>query len=113
MIVTVFRTRTRPDTLEEYQEWANRMSEEARKMPGYISHKGFTAEDGERVTIVEFESEETQRAWSVHPLHVEAKKKGRSLFYSEYRYQVCKVLREGGFGGRQDPPLTRSTVNSK
>ena len=23
-------------------------------MPGYISHKGFTADDGERVTIVEF-----------------------------------------------------------
>ncbi len=34
------------------------MSALAKAMPGYISHKGFVAEDGERVTIVEFESDE-------------------------------------------------------
>ncbi len=37
------------------------MSALARTMPGYISHKCFLAEDGERVTIVEFESEVAQR----------------------------------------------------
>ena len=51
MIVTVFRSRLNPDVGEEYTEMAVRMSELAKTMPGYISHKSFTAEDGERVTI--------------------------------------------------------------
>ena len=97
MIITVFRSRVRPEAQEEYGRWAARMSELARRMPGYISHKGFVAEDGERVTIVEFESEETQRAWSLHAEHVGAKKKGRADFYSEYRIQICTVQRDSSF----------------
>jgi heme-degrading monooxygenase HmoA len=100
MIITVFRSRVKPEAQEEYGRWAARMSELARKMPGYISHKGFVADDGERVTIVEFESEETQRAWSLLPEHVEAKKKGRASFYSEYRLQVCTVQRDTRFPNR-------------
>ena len=97
MIVTVFRSRVKPEAQEEYARWAARMSELARGMPGYISHKGFVADDGERVTLVEFESEEAQRAWAVQREHVEAKKKGRSSFYQEYRIQVCSVQRESSF----------------
>jgi heme-degrading monooxygenase HmoA len=97
MIVTVFRNRLNPAAVEEYTQWATRMSELARTMPGYVSHKVFVAEDGERVTIVEFASEEAQRAWAQHPQHVDAKKKGRAAFYSEYRLQTCQVLRESRF----------------
>jgi heme-degrading monooxygenase HmoA len=97
MILTVFRSRVKPEAQEEYVRWATRMSELARQMPGYISHKGFVAEDGERVTIVEFESEQAQRAWSVYPEHVEAKKKGRASFYAEYRVQICTVQRDTAF----------------
>ncbi len=97
MIVTIFRSRLRPEAQEEYQQWAGRMSALARQMPGYVSHKGFVADDGERVTIVEFESEEAHRAWSAHPEHVEAKQKGRRDFYLEYRIQVCQVQRERAF----------------
>jgi heme-degrading monooxygenase HmoA len=68
----------------------------AKEMPGFISHKVFVAEDGERVAIVEFESEEAQRAWRLHPEHVDAQKKGRKDFYVEYRVQVCGVLRDTG-----------------
>ncbi len=100
MIVTVFRSRVKPEAREEYARWAGRMSELARQMPGYISHKGFMAEDGEQVTIVEFESEEAQRAWSVHREHVEAKKKGRSSFYLEYRVQICTVQRDSSLPNR-------------
>ncbi|SRR5258708_2058795 len=94
MIVTIFRSRVKPEAQQEYMQWAARMSALAREMPGYISHKGFVAEDGEKVTIVEFESEEAQRAWSLHAEHVDAKKKGRRDFYVEYRVQVCSVHRE-------------------
>jgi heme-degrading monooxygenase HmoA len=94
MIVTVFRSRVRPEMKEEYMQLAARMGTLAKEIPGYISHKGFAAADGEQVTIVEFESEEAQRVWSVHAEHVKAKKKGRRDFYVEYRALVCSVLRE-------------------
>ena len=97
MIITIFRSRVNPDAQEEYMQWAARMSELAQKMPGYISHKGFQAQDGERVTIVEFESEAAQQAWRLHPEHVEAQKKGRTDFYLEYRVQVCSVQRESAY----------------
>ena len=77
MIVTVFRSRLRPENRDEYTVWATRMSELARAMPGYISHKGFVADDGERVTIVEFEHEEGLRAWRTNPEHIEAQKLAR------------------------------------
>lgn len=96
-IVTVFRSRVRKEVLDEYVPLATRMSELAMKMPGYLSHKGFVADDGERVTIVEFASEEAHRAWAQHLEHVEAKKKGRSTFYSEYKIQICAVQRENEF----------------
>jgi hypothetical protein len=55
MIVTVFRSRLNPGVRDEYGQMARRMSELVKSFSGYISHKGFVAEDGERVTIVEFE----------------------------------------------------------
>jgi heme-degrading monooxygenase HmoA len=97
MIVTVFRSRLRPGIDDEYMKWATRMSELAPTMPGYISHKGFVAPDGERVTIVEFENEEAQKAWSRQSEHLDAKKKGRADFYSEYKIQVCTVERQHEF----------------
>jgi len=97
MIVTVFRSRLKPENEQAYYEWAARMAALAKSMPGYISHKVFTAEDGERVTLVEFEDEETQRAWATNLQHIEAKKKGRADFYTEYKLQVCTVQRESVF----------------
>ena len=94
MILTVFRSRLDPAARQEYERWADRIATLASQMPGYIAHKGFAAEDGERVTIVEFESEETHRAWAVHPEHLAAQKKGRESFYLDYRIQVCTVQRD-------------------
>jgi heme-degrading monooxygenase HmoA len=101
MIVTVFRSRLKEGALAEYEQWAERIARLAQAMPGYLSHKGFTAADGERVTIVEFENEEAVRAWAAHPEHRAAKERGRLGFYSEYRIQVCTVLRENRFKAEQ------------
>jgi len=104
MIVTVFRSRLNPQAAEEYRRWAVRMSELAREVPGYISHKGFTAEDGERVTIVEFASEEALRVWATHPEHVQAKRLGRDTFFAEYRVQVCELRRDSADRRRPAEP---------
>jgi len=91
MIVTVFRSRLRPGFQDEYVALVDRMQEVARTIPGYISHKGFWADDGERVTIVEFEHEEGQRAWRMHPEHIEAQKLGRLKYYEMYDIKIGEV----------------------
>lgn len=97
MVVTVFRSRIREEARADYLALAPKMAALARTMPGYLSHKAFVAEDGERVTIVEFADHEAQRAWSHQAEHVAAKKRGRDEFYSEYSIQVCDVVRESRF----------------
>lgn len=97
MIVTIFRSRLRPEHLEEYAPVAARMDELARAAPGFLAIKTFTAQDGERVSIVEFVDAETQRAWREHPEHQAAQRLGREKFYSEFRIQVCRVERATSF----------------
>lgn len=93
MIVTIFRSRLNPGVRDEYEPMAKRMSELARRIPGYVAHKGFVAEDGERVTIVEFETEEALRAWSRDSDHVMAKRRGIQDFFSAYSFQICSLIR--------------------
>ena len=82
---------------EEYVALVDQMQKIAKTIPGYVSHKGFWAEDGERVTIVEFEHEEGQRAWRMHPEHVKAQRQGRSKFYEEYDIKVCELKHTNAF----------------
>ena len=97
MLITVFRSRLRPGVRDEYVALVDRMNEIAQTMPGYISHKGYFADDGERVTIVEFEHEEGLRAWRTNPEHVAAQKLARQKYYTSYHVQVCTLDRESKF----------------
>ncbi len=97
MIVTVFRSRLMPGLQDEYVALVDRMQQIAKTIPGYISHKGFTADDGERCTIVEFEHEEGQKAWRTHPEHISAQKQGRLKYYAEYDIKVCDVKYDVSF----------------
>lgn len=108
MIVTVFRSRLLPGVRDDYLTLAARMNELAQTMPGYISHKGFFADDGERVTVVEFESEEGMRAWRMHPEHRAAQKKAREVYYAEYSVQICQVTRESKFKRDEASPPAHS-----
>ena len=112
MIVTIFRSRLRPGFQDEYVALVDRMQQIAKTIPGYISHKGFWADDGERVTIVEFEHEEGQRAWRMHPEHIEAQKLGRSKFYEMYDVKVCSVLADHHFERDQPPAARRSAAGA-
>ena len=104
MIVTVFRSRLRPELEDEYAALVDRMEKIARTMPGYISHKGFFADDGERVTIVEFENEEGLRAWRTNPEHLAAQRLARQKYYTEYHIQVCTLDRESKFKAHETAP---------
>jgi heme-degrading monooxygenase HmoA len=97
MIIVTIRSRLRPDVGDEYSQLAEEMSAIVTKMPGYLSHKGFDASDGEHVTLALFESEEALREWSRHPEHLRAKRIGRERFYTRYHVQISKLVRESRF----------------
>ena len=99
MIVTVFRARLRPEHALEYSALAGDIAAQADAMPSFVSRKVFTAEDGERVTIVEFATRESHDAWAAHAPHRAAQQRGRERFYSEYKIQVCELVRERSFTG--------------
>ena len=93
MVVVIFRSRLREDFIDEYRELAPRMLELARSMPGFISFKSFEAEDGVRISIIEFEDLDAVKAWREHPEHLEAQRLGRKKFYAQYHLQVCETVR--------------------
>lgn len=96
-VVTVFRSRLRPDNLEAYGETAALMSELAQRMPGYVDHKAFTAEDGERLTVVTFADRPSHDAWRLQSDHQQAQRQGRERFYSAYSLQVADVTHVRAF----------------
>ena len=106
MVVIVFRTRLNPDSDQQVlADTGARMVAIVSAMPGFISYKDFAAEDGESVTIVEFESLETLAAWRDHPEHRMAQERGRKEFFLEYHIQVCTPVRAYDFtreSGRSD-----------
>lgn len=88
MVTTVFRSRLRDEGSEEFLALAERMLEIARSMPGFISYTNFRSADGERVSIIEFESAGALQAWRTHPEHAAAMQRGRESFYEEYSSKI-------------------------
>lgn len=105
-IITIFRSRLRPEHLDEYHRVAEEIEQLARTMPGFIAIKVFSAPDGERVSVVEFESQEAHDRWRIHPLHRAAQQLGRDKFYSEFFVQVCRLEREHGKPGPSPGSVT-------
>jgi heme-degrading monooxygenase HmoA len=97
LILTVFRSRLNEGNDAEYDSFVKSTSALAETSAGFLGHKMFFAPDGERVTLVEFDSVENQRAWSLSAEHRAAAKAGRKSFYESYRIQICEVLRDSGF----------------
>ena len=105
MVITIFRSRLRSDNAEEFHALADEMMKLAEAMPGFLSYKVYTAEDGERCSIVEFASHEQLLAWRELAEHREAQRIGRERYYEEYTLYVTDPVRESRFrreGGRHE-----------
>jgi heme-degrading monooxygenase HmoA len=93
MIVAIFRARVHADNADEYYALADEMGAIAKSMPGFISWKGYFADDGERVSIHEWETAAALEAWRNHPEHLRVQALGREKFYDEYT--LCDGRAEG------------------
>ena len=87
-VVTVFRSRRRSGTDDAYGPLAEAMLEAARAQPGFVDFATFESPDGERVSLVTFDSAEAQAAWRDDPAHRAAQQRGRDELYESYSVQV-------------------------
>ena len=98
MIVVLFRSKLVPAaSTDGYDEMAQEMDDLARMMPGFIDVKSFKAEDGERLTVVWWQDEETLRAWREQARHRVAQRTGRERWYEYHRMDVAEVIRVNNF----------------
>ncbi len=87
-VMTIFRSRRRPDGEDSYRRTAHDMESKARATPGFVDFKTFTADDGEHLSVITFATLAAHRAWRDDPRHRLAQKLGRDQFYLEYSIQV-------------------------
>ncbi len=104
MVVVLFGTKMRHDAnLDEYGRRSERMNVLVKQIPGFISIKGFVADDGDEILIAKFESEAALEEWRSQPEHVETQRRAREAFHESYWVQVCTTVRDYEFtraGGR-------------
>lgn len=96
MLVVLFRSKL-VDAPDGYAEMAQEMLALAKTMPGFIDVKAFKADDGERLTLVWWEDEDTLRAWRTNARHLVAQKLGRERWYEYYKIEVAEVRRAREF----------------
>lgn len=98
MVVVIIRTQLRADAdAALYARVSDEMDLLVRAMPGFISAKDFTSDDGDRISLVIFDSHEALLAWRNLPAHVEAQRLGKEQIYLSYSVQVCEVARSYQF----------------
>jgi heme-degrading monooxygenase HmoA len=97
VVIVIFRSRLREEHREEYRLVASLMLELAKSMAGFLSFKSFSSDDGERISMVKFDTLEHLQAWRDHPEHKKAQALGREKFYSQYHIQVCELLYQRDF----------------
>ena len=108
MVIVLFKTQPRVNIdAAAYQEASKRMYALASKIPGFISFRRYSSEDGDSFAMVTFESDEALETWRRHPEHVEVQRRGREEFYEYYWVHVLKSVREYEWKRESDEPTAR------
>jgi heme-degrading monooxygenase HmoA len=102
-VITVFRSRRRPEGESDYRRVAHEMETAARRADGFVDFKTFTADDGEHVSLVTFDSAAAHRAWRDDPDHRRAQRRGRDDFYLDYSIQVGECTHVSRWSREREP----------
>jgi len=97
MVIVLFRSRLTPQAGEDYRAMGDEMLAAAREMPGFVDYKRYTSEDGERLSVVWWEDQDTMKAWREHPRHKIAQAAGRDRWYQNYEIEIAEVVRSARF----------------
>lgn len=83
------------DTLDDYEGTADRMELLAKQQPGYLGIESARNRIG--ITVSYWESLEAILRWKNNVEHMEARERGRAVWYKKYELRICKVERAYGF----------------
>ena len=97
MIVVLFRSRLTGAAGEDYRATDAHLAERARSAEGFVDVKAYTAEDGERLTIVRWRDFDTLKRRREDPEHRAAQAQGRARWYEHYELEIAEVVRESRF----------------
>jgi len=96
-VVVLFRSELGDEAGPDYRATADAMLERARGMPGFVAFRSYAGEDGERLSVIWWESHETLAAWRDDAEHRAAQRLGRDRWYRWFRLEVCDRVRTAGF----------------
>lgn len=97
MIIILFRSKLTPMAGDDYAAMNTELELLVASNPGFIEAKGFTAADGERLTVVWWRDQETLREWQQQMRHRAAQGEGRKRWYEYYKMEVAEVFRQSDF----------------
>ncbi len=97
MVIVLFRSRLTAEAGDDYTAMADEMLARARSMRGFIDFKSFKAADGERLSVIHWESQETMRVWSDDLRHMVAQRLGRERWYDSFHVEVADIVRSYAF----------------
>ena len=79
------------------------MHELVERIPGFISIKAYTGEDGEEIDLVRFANEDALKVWKEQPEHLEAQRRGREEFYDRYSSRPARWYATTSSESTNDP----------
>ena len=97
MLIILFRSKLTDLAGTDYQAMNTELEALVRQNPGFIDVKGYTSEDGERLTVVWWRDEESLREWRELMRHRQARQTGRAKWYQYYEMEVASVIRTSSF----------------
>jgi heme-degrading monooxygenase HmoA len=97
MVIILFRSKLTTAAGQDYQDMGAEMEKRVRTMPGLVDFKYYSAEDGERLTVVWWKDRESLEHWRQDERHRVAKKTGREQWYEYYKMELAEVFRESHF----------------
>jgi heme-degrading monooxygenase HmoA len=90
MFLVIFRNRKRADIdADAYIHDAVAMEALAAEQPGFLLFRSYTADDGEVLSMSEWEDEAAAMAWSRNAEHLVVQRRGRDEYYADYTLYTC------------------------
>jgi heme-degrading monooxygenase HmoA len=96
-LIILFRSKLTGQAGEDYQAMNAELETLVRQNPGFIDVKSYTAQDGERLTVVWWRDEQSLAEWRNLARHREAQNTGRQKWYEYCNIEVANVVRSRSF----------------
>lgn len=91
----VIFTSLRTDGDNDYSVTAEKMEKLAEQEEGYLGIE--SARDGLGITVSYWKDLASIKNWKMQVDHIEAREKGRAIWYKQFKVRICRVERDYNF----------------